>query len=45
MPTQFRGVHSMRCFVWQDNMVLMLSFVCDVIRTARAASSVDELEV
>ena len=23
MPTLFQGVHSMRCFVWQDNMVLM----------------------
>lgn len=23
VPTLFQSVHSMRCFMWQDNMVLM----------------------
>ena len=39
------GVHSMRCFVWQDNMVLMSRFVRDAMRVVRAASSGDELDV
>ena len=41
----FQGVHSMRCFVWQDNMVLMSRFVRDDVRMVRAASSGDELDV
>ena len=45
MPTLFQGVHSMRCFVWQDNMVLMSRFVRDAMRMVRAASSGDELDV
>ena len=45
MPIQFQGVHSMRCFVWQDNIVLMSRFVCVAIRMVRAASSGDELDV
>ena len=45
MPTLCHGVHSMRCFVWQDNMVLMSRFVRDAMRVMRAASSGDELNV
>ena len=45
MPTSFQGVHSMRCFVWQVNMVLMSRFVRDAMRMVRAASSGDELDV
>ena len=45
MPTLFQGVHSMRCFVWQDNMVLMSRFVLDAMRMVRAARSGDELDV
>ena len=47
MPTLFQGVHSMRCFVWQDNMhvVLMSRFVRDAMRMVRAASLGDELDV
>ena len=45
MPTLFQGVHSMRCFVWQDSMVLMSRFVRDAMRMVRAASSGDELDV
>ena len=44
-PTLFQGVHSMRCFVWQDVMVLMSRFVRDAMRMVRAASSGDELDV
>ena len=43
MPTVFQGVHSMRCFVWQDNMVLMSRFVRDAMRIVRAASSGNEM--
>ena len=43
--TLFQGVHSMRCFVWQENMVLMSIFVRDAMRMVRAASSGDELDV
>ena len=25
MPTLFQGVHSMRCFVWQANMLVLMS--------------------
>ena len=45
MPTLFQGVRSMRCFVWQDNMVLMSRFVPDFMRMVRAASSGNELDV
>ena len=45
VPTLFQGVLSMRCFVWQDNIVLMSSFVRDAMRMVRAASSGDELDV
>ena len=45
MPTLFQGAHSMRCFVWQDNMVLTSRFVRDAVRVVRAASSGDELDV
>ena len=45
MPTLFQGVPSMRCFVWQDNMVLMSRFVSDAMRMVRAASSGKELDV
>ena len=45
MPNLFQGVRSMRCFVWQDNMVLMSRIVRDAIRMVRAASSDDELDV
>ena len=45
MPTLFQGVRSMRCFVWQDNMVLMFRIVRDAIRMVRAGSSDDELDV
>ena len=44
MPTLFQGVRSMRCFVWQDNMVLMSRFVRDAVRMVRAASSGNELD-
>ena len=40
-----QGVHSMRCFVWQDNMLLMSNFVRNAMRMVRAASSGDELDV
>ena len=45
MPTLFQGVHSMQCFMWQDNMVLMSRFVHDAMRMVRVASSGDELDV
>ena len=45
MPTLVQGVHSMRCFVWQDNMVLMSNLVRDAMRMLRAASSGDELDI
>ena len=45
MPTLFQGVRSMRCFVWQDNMVLMSRFVRDAMRMVRAAGSGNELDV
>ena len=45
MPTLFQGVHSMRCFVWQDNMVLMSSFVRDAMRMVGAAGSGNKLDV
>ena len=45
MPTLFQGVRSMRCFVWQDNMVHMSRFVRNAMRMVRAASSGNELDV
>ena len=45
MPTRFQGVHSMRCFVWKNNMVLMSRFVRDAVRMVRAASLGDVLDV
>ena len=45
IPTLFLGVRSMRCFVWQDNMVLMSKFVRDAMRMVRVASSGNELDV
>ena len=45
MSTAFQGVHSMWCFVWQDNLVLMSRVVRDAMRMARTASSGDELNV
>ena len=45
MPTLFWGVHSMRCFMWHDDMVLMSGFVCDAMSRVRAASSGDELSI
>ena len=38
MPTLVQGVRSMRCLVWQDNMVRMFRFVRDAMRMVRAAS-------
>ena len=35
----------MRCFVWQDNMMLVSNFLRDAMRMVRAASSGDELDV
>ena len=32
MPTLFWGVHSMCCFVWQDDPVLMSRFECYAMR-------------
>ena len=32
MPTLSQGVRSMRCFVWQDNMVLISECVRDAMR-------------
>ena len=37
MPTLFQGVRSMRCFVWQDNTVLMSRVVRDAMRMVRAS--------
>ena len=45
MPTLFQGVRSMRCFVWQDNMVVMSRLVRDAMRIMRAFSSGNELDV
>ena len=45
MPTLSQGVHSMRCFMWQESMVLMSRFVHDAVRMVRAASLGDELDV
>ena len=45
MPNMCQGVRSMRCFVWQDNMVLMCRVVRGAMRMVRAASSGDELDV
>ena len=45
MPTLFQGVHGMRCFVWQDNIVVMSRFVRDAVRVVRAASSGGMLNV
>ena len=38
-PTLIQGVRSMRCFAWQDNMVLMSRPVRDAMRMVRAAIS------
>ena len=45
VPTLFQGVHSMRCFVWQENMVPVSRSVHDAMRMLRAGSSGDELDV
>ena len=45
MPTLFQGVHSMRCFMWHDNVVLMSRIVRDAMRMGIATSSGDELGV
>ena len=45
IPTLVQGVHSMRCFVLQDKMVLISRFVRDAPTVVRAASSGDELDV
>ena len=45
LPTLVQGVRSMRCFVWQDNMVLMSIFIRDAMRLVRAANSGNELDV
>ena len=45
MPTLFQGVHSMRCFVWQDKIVLMSRFVRVAMKMVRAASSGNEQDV
>ena len=45
MPTMFQDVHSMRCLMWQENMVLMSKSVQGAMRMVRAASSGDELDV
>ena len=37
-PTLFQGVHSMRVFTCQENMVLIPEFVHDALRMVRAAS-------
>ena len=44
MPTLSKGVYSMRCFMWQDNMV-MPRYMRDAMRMVRAASSGDELQL
>ena len=45
MPTLFHDVHSMRCCMWQEDMVLMSKFVQGTMRMVRAASSGDELKI
>ena len=35
----------MRCFTWQENMVLMSKFVQGAMRMVRASSSGDELDL
>ena len=45
MPTLFQDVHSTRCCMWQEDMVLMSKFVQGAMRMVRAASSGDELKV
>ena len=45
LPTLFQGMHTMRCFMWQDNLVLMPKFVRDAVSLMRAASSGNELDV
>ena len=45
MPILFQGVHSMRCCMWQVDMMLMSRFVHDAMRMVRAASTSDELLV
>ena len=44
MPILFQNVHSMRWFLWQENMVLMPKFVQGAMTMVRAASSDDELD-
>ena len=41
----FQGVHSMRCFVCQYNMVLMSRLVRDAMMMVRAAITGDERDV
>ena len=41
MPGLFQAIHSIRCFMWQEDM-LTSRFVHDVMRMVRAASSGDE---
>ena len=43
MPTLFQDVHSMRCFMWQEDTVLMSKFVQGAMKTVRAASSGDDI--
>ena len=40
-----QGARSMRCFVWQDDVVLTSRFVRGAMRMVRAASSRKELDV
>ena len=42
MPTLSQDIHSMRRFMWQENVV-MSRFVHDAMSMMRAASSGDEL--
>ena len=40
MPTLFSGVLSIRCFMWQNNMMLMSRTVHDALGMVRAAAQV-----
>ena len=44
MPTLSENVQCMRCFMWQENMMLISKVVQGAMRMIRAASSGDELD-
>ena len=45
MPTWFKNVLSMQCFMWQENMIPISNFHQGAMRMVRAGSPGDRLDV